>query len=108
MLGEVGDVTNFRSKAAFASLTGAAPLPASSGMTVRHRLNRHGNRKLNFALHYVALTRCRVDPETREFMTRKMAEGKSRKEALRALKRHLSNRIYATILADARTLETAA
>jgi transposase len=108
LLGEVGDVTNFRSKAAFASLTGTAPLPASSGMTVRHRLNRHGNRKLNFTLHYVALTRCRVDPETREFMARKMAEGKSWKEALRALKRHLSNRIYMTMLADARMLERAA
>lgn len=108
LLGEVGDVTNFRSKAAFASLTGTAPLPASSGMTVRHRLNRHGNRKLNFTLHYIALTRCRVDPATKEFMAKKMAEGKSWKEALRALKRHLSNLIYRSMVADERMLETAA
>lgn len=108
LLGEVGDVTNFRSKAAFASLTGTAPLPASSGITVRHRLNRHGNRRLNFTLHYIALTRLRVDPATKEFMAKKMAEGKTWKEALRALKRHLSNRIYRTMLEDARMVEMAA
>lgn len=108
LLGEVGDVTNFRSKAAFASLTGTAPLPASSGITVRHRLNRHGNRRLNFTLHYIALTRIRVDSATKEFLDKKMAEGKSWKEALRALKRHLSNRIYRTMLEDARSLEMAA
>lgn len=102
LLGEVGDVTNFRSKAAFASLTGTAPLPASSGLTVRHRLNRHGNRKLNFTIHYIAVTRCRVDPETRAFMAKRLAEGKTRKEAMRSLKRHLSNRIYRTMMADAK------
>lgn len=102
LLGEVGDVTNFRSKAAFASLTGTAPLPASSGLTIRHRLNRHGNRKLNFTIHYIAVTRCRVDPETRAFMAKRLAEGKTRKEAMRSLKRHLSNRIYRTMMADAK------
>jgi transposase len=104
LLGEVGDVTNFRSKAAFASLTGTAPLPASSGLTIRHRLNRHGNRKLNFTIHYIAVTRCRVDPDTRAFMAKRIAEGKTRKEAMRSLKRHLSNRIYRTMMADANSV----
>jgi transposase len=108
LLGEVGDVTNFRSKAAFAVLTGTAPIPASSGLTVRHRLSRHGNRRLNFTIHYIALTRLRVDPDTKAFMAKKMAEGKSWKEALRSLKRHISNLIYRTMLADARVLDMAA
>lgn len=101
LLGEVGDVRNIRSKAAFARLSGTAPIPASSGKVVRHRLSRHGNRKLNHALHYIAVTRCRLDPETKLFMARKLAEGKSKKEAMRCLKRHLASRIYKAMLADA-------
>jgi transposase len=101
LLGEVGDVGNIRSKAAFARLSGTAPMPASSGLTIRHRLNRHGNRKLNYALHYIAVTRCRLDPETKTFMARKIAEGKTRKEAMRCLKRHISNLVYRTMLSDA-------
>jgi transposase len=101
LLGEVGDVRNIRSKSAFARLSGTAPLPASSGLTVRHRLSRFGNRKLNHALHYIAVTRCRLDPETPAFMARKMAEGKTRKEAMRCLKRHLSNIVYNHMRADA-------
>lgn len=100
LLGEVGDIGNVRSKAAFARLSGTAPMPASSGLTVRHRLNRHGNRKLNYALHYIAVTRCRLDPETQSFMARKLAEGKTKKEAMRSLKRHLSNAIYRTMVSD--------
>lgn len=102
LLGEIGDIRNIRSKAGFARLTGTAPIPASSGTTVRHRLNRGGNRKLNYALHFIALTRCRLDDETKRFMARKMAEGKTRKEAMRCLKRHLSNAIYRTLLDDVR------
>jgi transposase len=100
LLGEIGDIRNVRSKAGFARLTGTAPMPASSGATVRHRLNRGGNRKLNHALHYIAVTRCRLDSETKEFMARKMSEGKTRKEAMRCLKRHLSNQIYKGLMAD--------
>ena len=70
---------------------------------VRHRLSRHGNRKLNHALHYIAVTCCRLDPETKIFMERKLAEGKSKKEAMRCLKRHLASRIYRTMMADALT-----
>lgn len=100
LLGEIGDIRNVRSKAGFARLTGTAPMPASSGATIRHRLNRGGNRKLNHALHYIAVTRCRLDSETQEFMARKMSEGKTRKEAMRCLKRHLSNQIYKGLMAD--------
>ncbi len=91
ILGEVGDVRRIRSKAAFAQMAGTAPLPASSGQTTRHRLNRGGNRRLNFALHYLALMRYRTDEETRAYVQRRRAEGKSFKEAMRCLKRHLSN-----------------
>ncbi|MGI8407693.1 MAG: IS110 family transposase [Actinomycetota bacterium] len=101
LLGEVGDIRNIRSKGAFARLSGTAPIPASSGKVVRHRLSRHGNRKLNHALHYIAVTRCRLDPETKVFMARKLAEGKSKKEAMRCLKRHLASRIYKAMVADA-------
>ncbi|MGH2792391.1 MAG: transposase [Actinomycetota bacterium] len=90
VLGEVGDVSNLRSRAAFARLTGTAPFPASSGKTVRHRLNRGGNRKLNHALYFIAVTRCRLDNETKEFMERKLSEGKTKNEAIRCLKRHLA------------------
>jgi transposase len=100
LLGEIGDIRNIRSKAGFARLTGTAPIPASSGTTVRHRVNRGGNRKLNYALYFIAVTRCRLDPETKAFMARKQAEGKSRKEAMRCLKRHLSNVIYRCMVSD--------
>jgi len=108
VLGEVGDVSNLRSKAAFARLTGTAPLPASSGRTLRHRLNRGGNRKLNHALYFIAVTRCRLDDETKRFMARKLSEGKSKKEAIRCLKRHLANVVYRTMVADGRRLQEAA
>jgi transposase len=107
VLGEVGDVSNLRSKAGFARLTGTAPIPASSGMTVRHRLNRGGNRKLNHALYFVAVTRCRLDDETRVFMERKLSEGKTKKEAIRCLKRHLANVVYRNLVADGQRLKEA-
>ena len=108
VLGEVGDVRNLRSKAAFARLSGTAPIPASSGKVTRHRLSRLGNRKLNFAIHYIAVTRCRLDPDSRAFMAKKLGEGKSKKEAMRCLKRHLANRIYRVMMRDAIELSEAA
>ena len=107
ILGEVGDIGRIRSQAAFAMMAGAAPLVASSGMTNRHRLNRGGNRKLNFALHYIALVRYRTDEETRAYIERRRAEGKSFKEAMRCLKRHLSNVVYRRMIADSRAAEAA-
>jgi transposase len=107
ILGEVGDVNRIRSKAAFAMMAGTAPLVASSGMSSRHRLNRGGNRKLNFALHYMALVRYRSDEETKAYIERRRAEGKSYKEAMRCLKRHLCNVVYRQMMSDLRTMHVA-
>ena len=74
----------------------------------RHRVNRHGNRQLNRALYVVAMTQARMHPEARAFMARKRAEGKSHREALRCLKRHLANVIYRRLVGDLRGVEIAA
>ena len=83
-----------RSGAAFARLAGFAPLEASSGKYQRHRLDRVGNRQLNCALHRIAITQARVHPPARAYLERKQAEGKSRREALRCLKRYLARGLY--------------
>jgi transposase len=83
-----------RSEAAFARLAGVAPLPASSGQTRRHRLSRGGDRQLNRALHTVVLHRRQHDPQTRDYIARRVAEGKSRRDATRLLKRYLARRLY--------------
>lgn len=83
-----------RSEAAFAMLCGVAPLPASSGKTRRYRLNRGGDRAANCALHMAAISRLRVDPHTRAYAARRTAEGLSKKEILRCLKRYLARELY--------------
>jgi transposase len=83
-----------RSEAAFAMLAGVAPVPASSGQTVRYRLNRSGDRQLNRALHTVALVRLRSDPATCAYATRRRAEGKSRREIRRCLKRYIARQLF--------------
>ena len=83
-----------RSEAAFARLAGTAPIPASSGKTVRHRLDRGGDRKLNRALHTIILTRKRIDPETKTYIARRVSEGKSERDAVRCLKRYLARSLY--------------
>jgi transposase len=83
-----------RSEAAFARLAGVAPLPASSGQTVRHRLSRGGDRQLNRALHTIVLHRRQHDPATKDYIARRLAEGKSRREATRLLKRYVARHIY--------------
>jgi transposase len=108
ILGEVGDPSRLRSKAGFAVLSGTAPLSASSGQTHRHRLNRGGNRQLNWALHYVALVQCRITPAAQAYMARQREAGKSHKEAMRCLKRHLSNVVYRQLVADVGRAELAA
>jgi transposase len=105
ILGELGDVARIRSQGAFAKMAGTAPLVASSGMTFRHRLNRGGNRKLNFALHYTALVRYRTDEETKAYVSRRRAEGKSFNESMRCLKRHLSNVVHRRLIADWRAMQ---
>jgi len=84
-----------RSEAAFARLAGAAPVPATSGLTQnRHRLNRGGDRRLNHALYIVATTRLRQDPTTREYVARRVAEGKTQREIVRCLKRYIARRVW--------------
>ena len=107
ILGAVGDVARIRSRAAFASFAGTAPLEASSGMRKRHRMNRGGNRQLNRALHVVAKSQSRRLPQARAFVGRKMEEGRSYKEALRCLQRHLTNVVYKTLVEDAQRQQAA-
>jgi transposase len=97
LVGETAGAERFGSDARLAMHAGAAPLPASSGNRRRHRLNRSGNRQLNCALHRIAVTQGRVHPPARAYLARKQAEGKSRKEALRCLKRHLARVVYRTL-----------
>jgi transposase len=94
LVGEVAGVERFASDAKLAKHAGAAPLPASSGQRQRHRLNRKGNRQLNCALHRIAVTQARVHEPARQYLERKQAQGKSRREALRCLKRHLARVVY--------------
>ena len=81
-------------EASFAALCGASPVHASSGQTIRHRLNRGGNRQANSALWRIATTRMRHDAATKDYVTRRQAEGKNRKEIIRCLKRHIAREIY--------------
>jgi transposase len=83
-----------RSEACFARIAGVAPLPASSGQTVRHRLSRGGDRQLNRALHTVVLHRRQHDPATRDYIARRIAEGKTARDATRILKRYLARHLY--------------
>jgi transposase len=83
-----------RSEACFARLAGVAPIPASSGHTQRHRLSRGGDRQLNRALHTIILHRRQHDPTTRDYIAKKLSEGKSRRDATRLLKRYLARHLY--------------
>ena len=94
-----------RSEAAFARLAGVAPIPASSGQTVRHRLSRGGDRQLNRALHTIVLHRRQHDPTTKDYIARRLTEGKSRREATRLLKRYLARHLY-RVLQNQRPLMT--
>jgi transposase len=112
LLGEVGvgpisaakllvcDPARFTSEAAFARCNGTAPLPASSGKTIRHRLSRSGDRQVNNAIHTIARSRARYHPETRTYIERRISEGKTKREAMRSLKRHLSRRLYKQLTAQ--------
>ena len=102
IIGTVGDVARFPTKAHFASYCGTAPLEASSGEVVRHRLSLAGNRKLNYALHMVAVCQARSDARGGGYYRKKMAEGKSRKEALRCLKRRVCDAVFRSLMADSR------
>ncbi len=94
LIGEIAGADRFATDSKLARTGGTAPIPASSGNTNRHRLDRGGNRQLNCALHRLAVNKGTWDPDTAAYLARKQAEGKSRKEALRCLKRYLARRIW--------------
>ena len=100
-LADVGDITRFADRNRFASWTGTAPLDASSGEQIRHRLSRAGNRRMNHVLHMAAIVQLRNDTEGRAYFRRKVAAGKTPMEALRCLKRRLSDVLYRCLVADA-------
>jgi transposase len=101
LIGHTGDIGRFRSKNHYATYNATAPIEASSGPRVRHRLNPRGNRQLNHALHMAAVTQVGHDSPGRAYYQRKLAEGKSSKEALRALKRRVSDAVYRQLMLDA-------
>ena len=101
VLADVGDVTRFADRNRFASWTGTAPLDASSGEQNRHRLSRAGNRRMNHMIHIAAISQIRLDTDGRVYYRRKRAEGKKPLEAIRCLKRRISDAIYRQLLADA-------
>jgi transposase len=105
VIGYTGDVTRFRNRDHFAASTGTAPIEVSSGGRITHRLSRRGNRQLNHAIHIAAITQIRhAHSPGRAFFDRKVAEGKTRREAVRALKRRISDAIYRQLLLDAATM----
>ena len=86
-----------RSEASFAALCGVSPIPASSGKTVRHRLNRGGDRHANSALHIIAIGRLRTDPKTKAYVAKRVGEGRSKLDAIRALKRYIAREVFGVI-----------
>src|SRR4051794_28455302 len=107
ILADVGDVARFPDRNHFASWTGTAPLDASSGEQIRHRLSRAGNRRLNHVLHMAAIAQIRLGGEGQTYSLRKIAEAKTHKEARRCLKRRLSDMVYRQLVADAAREEAA-
>jgi transposase len=99
IIAETAGVKRFSSDSKLARLAGAAPIPASSGAKHRHRLDRGGNRQLNCALHRIAVAQGHSHPPARTFLAKKEAEGKTRREAIRALKRHLARAIWQALRA---------
>ena len=87
-----------RSEASFAALCGVSPVPASSGMTTRHRLNRGGDRAANSALHIIAIGRLRTDERTKAYVARRISEGHSKLEAIRVLKRYIAREVFGIIM----------
>jgi transposase len=108
IIGTVGDVGRFPTKGHFASYSGTAPLEASSGEAVRHRLSLAPNRHLNYALHMVAVCQARSDARGGAYYRKKIDEGKSRKEALRCLKRRISYAVFRSLMADSQAPSSSA
>ncbi len=87
-----------KSEARFAALCGVSPVPASSGKTVRHRLNRGGDRAANSAIHIIAIGRLRLDPRTQAYVAKRIAAGTSKLEAIRSLKRYIAHDVFNIIM----------
>lgn len=104
VVGETAGVSRFRSRAAFAMNNGTAPVPVSSGNQRRHRLNRGGNRQLNVALHRIAVTQLQGPGPARDYVAKRLASGNTKTEALRALRRRISDEVYRRLLQDERAL----
>lgn len=102
LIAEIAGAGRFATDAQLARHAGIAPLLASSGARHRHRFDRRGNRQLNSAFHRIAITQARIHPEARTFLARKRSEGKSNREALRSLKRHLVRRVHHLLAPPAR------
>ena len=94
LIGEIAGIDRFTNDAQLARLAGCAPIPVSSGRTDRHRLDRGGNRQLNHAIHMLALSKIRHDPQTALYIAKQRQRGKTNREAIRCLKRHLIRRVY--------------
>ena len=108
ILADVGDVARFADRNRFASWTGTAPLDASSGEQIRHRLSRAGNRRANHMIHIAAVSQLRVDSPGRVYYRRKLAAGKTPMEAMRCLKRRISDALYRQLVNDAKTATASA
>ncbi|HJU01015.1 MAG TPA: IS110 family transposase [Actinomycetes bacterium] len=100
LIGEVAGMGRFRSRAAFAMHNGTAPIPVWSGNHQRHRLNRGGNRQLNVAMHRIAITQLRLGGTGRAYVQRRLAAGDTKTEAIRALRRRISDQVYRRLRAD--------
>ena len=108
LVGQTAGITRFRSRAAFARHNGTAPIPVWSGNTVRHRLNRGGDRQLNVALHRIAVTQLQREGPGRDYIAKRMAAGDTKTEAIRALRRRLSDEVFRRLLTDETTRAAAA
>jgi transposase len=100
IVGETAGMTRFRSRAAYARHNGSAPIPVWSGNSDRHRLNRGGNRQLNVALHRIAITQMQRPGPARDYIDKRMATGNTKTEAIRALRRRISDEVYRRVLHD--------
>jgi len=105
LVGEAADITRFRNRDAYAMFNGTAPIPVWTGNNTRYRLNRGGNRQTNSAIHRIAVTQLRIHPPARQLIDRHMSNGKTKREALRILKRRLSDVVYRTMIQDTQPLQ---
>ncbi len=96
-MAEAAQVVRFPTEGHFARYAGTAPIPASSGARHRQRFNRRGNRQLNAAIHRIAVTQIRIHEPAKDYLAKKRAEGKTKTEAIRALKRHITRRVFKTL-----------